>query len=150
MKSLATPWVSPMALDFLWYANTITGVFLRAPRHWYLSDPSGWALHPKMASIFVDHATRYEIGEVVYVLITLPDRNIAGWTEGRVVSEEVWEHTIASNGEPSPRRFYVVKYGRNSAECHASPSHGNVLAREEWAKKLIRTRGGNWLDLDEL
>ncbi|KIM33782.1 hypothetical protein M408DRAFT_59417 [Serendipita vermifera MAFF 305830] len=103
-----------------------------------------------MASIFVDHATRYTLDEIVYVLITLPDRNLAGWVKGRIASEEIWQHTIASNGEPSPRRFYVVKYGSNSAECHSSPSHGNILPREEWARKLIRERGGQWLDPDEL
>ncbi|PVG03194.1 hypothetical protein CPB86DRAFT_772113 [Serendipita vermifera] len=99
-----------------------------------------------MTSIIVNHNATYEVGDSVYVLITLPERRLAGWAEGRVVAEELWRHTIASNGEPSPRRFYVVKYGQNSAECHSSPSHGNILPRTEWAQGLINQSGGPWLD----
>ncbi|CCA72042.1 hypothetical protein PIIN_05977 [Serendipita indica DSM 11827] len=100
-----------------------------------------------MTSIFVNHSARYQVGERVYVLITLPEQQRAAWTEGHIVSEEVWKNTISSNGEPSPRHWYSVNYhvGQNSAVCNSSPSHGNILPREEWARKLIINSGGQWL-----
>ncbi|KAG8866283.1 hypothetical protein FRC20_008876 [Serendipita sp. 405] len=106
-----------------------------------------------MTSILVNHNAKYKVGERVFVLITLPEKRHAAWAEGKVVSEEVWKHTIASNGEPCPRRFYVVHYlvGQNSESqtCNASPSHGNILPHEEWALQLIRNSGGQWLGEDD-
>jgi hypothetical protein len=29
------------------------------------------------------------------VLITLPERRLAGWAKGEVVSEELWNHTVS-------------------------------------------------------
>ncbi len=64
----------------------------------------------------------HKIDEIVYVLITLPDRNLAGWAEGRVVSEEVWEHTV-SRGCPDI-------YKRNSLVRDYGPGALTMLARD--------------------
>jgi len=45
-----------------------------------------------------------KIEEIVYVLITLPDRHLAGWVEGRVISEETWPYTVSQGGPDTQRR----------------------------------------------
>lgn len=30
------------------------------------------------------------------MLITLPERRLAGWAKGEVVSEELWNHTVSN------------------------------------------------------
>ncbi|CAG7847316.1 SubName: Full=Uncharacterized protein {ECO:0000313/EMBL:CCA72042.1} [Serendipita indica DSM 11827] len=53
-----------------------------------------------MTSIFVNHSARYQVGERVYVLITLPEQQRAAWTEGHIVSEEVWKNTRSTSSLP--------------------------------------------------
>jgi hypothetical protein len=91
-----------------------------------------------------------EYGSYYYLLCSaLKIVNLHSLTMVVILEYNVPEQ-IGSNGEASPRRFYVVKYGQNSAECHSSPSHGNILPCTDFSKRLIRQSGGQWLNSADL